>query len=122
MTTPAAPLTRMQRKTLEFIRSYILEHGVSPSYAEIAASLERSKGAVHKLVAGLVQRHAVTHTRCARSISIVGGNAITLTLPAELDHGARELAKQYGATVEATIIECVRHTLEATRRAPKVAA
>jgi SOS-response transcriptional repressor LexA len=108
----AVPLTRMQRKLLEFIRAFILTHGVSPTFAEMGAALSLSKGNVHTHIRNLVQRGAVTSRRnAARSIAIVGGNAITITLAVDLDCRMRALARQSGVTIEALVIECVRDGL-----------
>jgi SOS-response transcriptional repressor LexA len=102
------PLTRSQRKVLEFIRGYILEHGLSPSYIEIAAGIGvKGKGSVALHVARLRERGFITYQdNRARSIAIVGGaDTIALTLPAELDRAVREAAAALDTAPEAVIAE-----------------
>jgi predicted transcriptional regulator len=45
----AMPLTRRQKQILDFLQSYILEHGFAPSFEEIAERMDRSCGAVRML-------------------------------------------------------------------------
>lgn len=54
-------ITPKQRQCLTYIEGFIAEHGYSPSYAEIMASLGyRSKSAVHALVHKLSDRGKIS--------------------------------------------------------------
>lgn len=65
-------ITPVQRKALVFIASYIAQHGVSPSYAEIRDGLElKSKNCVHRSVTSLVVRGMLCHLPgYARTLSL----------------------------------------------------
>lgn len=69
-----AGLTRMQSRTLAFIKRYIAANGISPTYDEIAAELGlASKSGVNRLVTGLEQRGRVRKLAGrARGIEIIG--------------------------------------------------
>lgn len=67
-------LTPRQREALDFIKSFNAEHGIGPSYDQIAAALGlKSKGFAHDLVSRLVERGAIrkAHGR-ARQFEILG--------------------------------------------------
>lgn len=68
-------LTNAQRELLRFIETYILDHGYSPSFSEIAEGIGlKSKGPVHDMVQRLVERGRVSFTPGrARSITITAG-------------------------------------------------
>lgn len=70
-----AGLTRMQSRALAYIECYIAQHGISPTYDEIAAELGlASKSGVNRLVTGLVQRGRIRKLAGrARGIELVGG-------------------------------------------------
>lgn len=67
------PLTRQQQRTLDFIKGYIAENEVSPSYDEIMAALGlQSKSGVYRLVRGLQNRKRVRFTpNVSRSIEVL---------------------------------------------------
>jgi SOS-response transcriptional repressor LexA len=66
-------LTPQQARALSFIRSFIGERGVVPSFDEIAGGVgTRSRGAAHGLVTQLERRGAIRRLRHrARSIEII---------------------------------------------------
>lgn len=116
-------LTRVQKRALDFIRGYLLEHGFAPSFEEIAAGIgATSKGHVHQLVAALADRGAITYQPGrARSIAVVARGGFTIELPADLDTQVRVLADSADTTPEAVIVECVRDRLTGgTFRSPFV--
>lgn len=106
-------LTRQQRKTLDFIRAYITEHGCSPSFAEIGAGLGLvSKSAVHFHVHGLKRRGVLVQPHsCSRSIALTDTGTITLHLPPDIERRLRELAQQGGVAPEAIAVEALRDCL-----------
>lgn len=54
--------TPQQRAALEFIKGYIAQNGVSPTFAEISDALTlNSKSGVHRLLQGLSERGAVSY-------------------------------------------------------------
>lgn len=53
-------LTRNQRMTLEIVSDYINEHGVSPTYAEIAAQLGVKPADAHTFCTQLARRKIVS--------------------------------------------------------------
>ena len=68
-----AGLTMRQAETLRFIEAFIVEHGFSPSYVEIAAATGiKHRSGVHRIVYELRERGVVTLLPDrARSISLV---------------------------------------------------
>ena len=53
-------LTKRQRDAYGFIRDFTAEHGVSPTFQEIADGLGlRSKCSVHRLISGLEERGVI---------------------------------------------------------------
>lgn len=71
--------TKKQRELLEYIRSFIAEHGYSPSYREIMNGLQYNSVATVALhVRNLIQRgHLLKRGRSARSLEVVGANSPT---------------------------------------------
>lgn len=67
-------LTRRQADALAFIQSYHSDHGIMPSYDEIAVGMGlASKGRVSEIIAALEKRGYVKRLPCrARSIALVG--------------------------------------------------
>lgn len=65
-------LTPRQFECLAFLKSYISQHGYSPSFAEIGEGLGlASKSNVHRLVHGLIDRGAVRLlTNASRSLGL----------------------------------------------------
>jgi repressor LexA len=62
-------LTSAQAETLAFIKSYIAQHGYSPTFAEIAKAQQVNVNAIGDRVAQLVKKGAVTKADgIARSI------------------------------------------------------
>lgn len=70
----AIGLTRRQSECFGFIQSYSLANGSPPSFDEMRGHLGlASLSGVARLVAGLVERGAITRrSRTARSIEIIG--------------------------------------------------
>ncbi len=65
--TSALPLTRRQRDILEFLRSYVEEHGISPTLEEIAAYFNVNKVTVFGHVAEMERKGVIR--RRARGVS-----------------------------------------------------
>ena len=54
-------LTQLEQRILEFIRSYIAQHGQGPTLTEIGAAMEiKSKGTVHRYVQALTSTYRCT--------------------------------------------------------------
>jgi len=69
-------LTESQSKALAFIERYHLEHGYSPSMADIAKGIGgTSRGAIHRLLVALEERGRIRrlHNR-ARAIEVIYGS------------------------------------------------
>lgn len=66
-------MTRRQKQTLDFIKSFWAENGYAPSYEEIKDHLGlKSKSNVHALVFRLAKRDLITVRSCmARSIVVL---------------------------------------------------
>lgn len=90
----AAGLTPRQSEALAFIRAYIAERKVSPTYQEIADALNiSSKGGVARLVDALEQRgHIVRLKGGIRSLAPVDDAAHAVRLPRDLDRRVCSLA------------------------------
>lgn len=70
--------TKKQRELLEFIQTFITEHGYSPSYREIMTGLGYNSVATVALhVGNLIKRgHVVKRSRSARSLEVVQGSLV----------------------------------------------
>ncbi len=66
-------LTRLQAKTLAYIRGYIEAHGFGPSFEEIRRDLRiSSRGGVHRIMIMLEERGAIRRLKNqARAIEVV---------------------------------------------------
>lgn len=68
-------LTKRHYALLEFVKSYIDEHGYSPNYEEIAQAMGmKHKARVHYVVKALVRRGYLVHTSASRSLAIPSGS------------------------------------------------
>jgi repressor LexA len=66
---PKSELTQVQASTLAFIRSYITQHGYSPTIAEIAKAEKVNVNAIGQRIAQMIAKDAITKTpSIARSI------------------------------------------------------
>jgi SOS-response transcriptional repressor LexA len=114
-------ITPRQSEALAFIRTFIDDKGWSPSFEEIGAAIGlRSKGSVHRLVAGLAERGAITFsTYHRRSIEIAvrprPPEGIDF-LPHELAVWVRVLAARAGVKPLDVITECVRDAYVAQKK------
>ena len=109
-------LTRVQRKVLDFIRDYIMEHGCSPTFREIGHDLGiSSPGNVHQHIRNLVQRGAITIVRRRRRSIALCESTLTIALPPSIDQEVRRIAAEAGTTPEAVVVECVRDGLSRVR-------
>lgn len=69
-------VTRRQNDALEFIRSYIGEHGYAPSYREIGAAIGVGRSRVAEIIRGLDKRgHIRRLPGKARAIEVAGAAA-----------------------------------------------
>lgn len=69
-------LTQRQRELLDYLRSYIAEHGYAPSFDEMGRVLyplaEHSRAGIHRLLTGLEERgHIRRLVARARAIEII---------------------------------------------------
>ena len=78
--TPLPPLTPRQRQVLDFIESFVQDHGYTPSYREIARGIGLSSpSTVHQHIQSLCEK-GVINTGCdgaARSIELVETEALS---------------------------------------------
>ncbi len=76
MSEPAIRPTKKQKELLEYIDSFIAEHGYSPSYREIMRALNYNSVATVALhVGNLIKRgHLQKRGRSARSIEVIHAN------------------------------------------------
>lgn len=79
MSQPTVRPTKKQREMLNFITSFIKEHGYSPSYREIMDGLQYNSVATVALhVNNLIRRgHLLKRDHSARSLEVVAGAAET---------------------------------------------
>ena len=64
--------TQAQRELLEFIKGYAAEHGVAPSYGEMAEATDSWRNAVHRRVEALVERgHLRKIPNRARALAVI---------------------------------------------------
>jgi SOS-response transcriptional repressor LexA len=62
-------LTQVQAETLAFIRSYIIQHGYSPTIAEMAKAEKINVNAISERIATLLKKGVITKTPgIARSV------------------------------------------------------
>jgi SOS-response transcriptional repressor LexA len=106
-------LTRVQAEALAFIRAFIKEHGISPTFEEIAAGVGlKSKGWAHGIVVALAERGALTFLpHRGRSIEIIppprAPEGIDF-LPNQLAVWVRVVAAKAGVTPLDVVTEAVR--------------
>ena len=77
-------LTQLEQRILEFIRSYISQHGQGPTLTEIGAAMDiKSKGTVHRYVQALTNKGALEHVeRGWRGIRLANESQLhSTTLP-----------------------------------------
>jgi SOS-response transcriptional repressor LexA len=113
-------LTTGQRLCLDFVRYYVAQNGVAPSFDEIARKLKvRSRSTVFRMVCALEERgHVVRLKGQARSLTIVEPvGRIMLDLPPDLDAEVRLLALRGRAAPEEVAIEAIRDGLRLHRSA-----
>ena len=78
-------ITKKQKRVLDWIRTFVADHGYSPSYEEIARGLQfSSKGTVHKHLKNLMEKGYITKSwNRSRSIDLVGpsGDVGVVSIP-----------------------------------------
>lgn len=95
-------LTPLQDRALGFIRGYIAEHGLSPSYTEIMGGLGlASKSSAHRLVHGLARRGLIEIAEHSRSIRLLGRGLTLEPLPPEISAALEAYALANAVTPEA---------------------
>ncbi len=101
-------MTIRQKDALDFIKAYIAEHGVSPTYDEIKVGLGlHSKCGINRLVMGLVERGFISHIPgLARSINLLDPDAYDL--PNDVAGMLRAYCRQSGEAPAAVISQAVR--------------
>lgn len=72
-----ATLTKKQKGMLDFIKSYINKHGISPSLEEICFHFNKAIGTVHGHIEELVKKGFLNKTNNIRGIEIVQNNETT---------------------------------------------
>ena len=88
------PLTRMQYRTLEFVRSYNLETGISPTLSEVGKHFDVSRVTAHGHVRELERKGRIIRKppHASRNLVIVGEGQTKEDLLSELERW-REVGK-----------------------------
>lgn len=68
---PVSGISRRMHQTLEVIIEYIEQHGMSPTYAEIARQIGGGRPEVYRILVSLRKRGFVTFARQRRSIRVL---------------------------------------------------
>lgn len=120
-------MTPRELQCLTFIRSYIEEHSVSPTYTEIACGIGIvSRGSVSRLLYGLKRNGRVSRSpRRFRSIVVLDdqvspeilGSLSDEALSDVVSHAAGILAHRRGAVSTATAFRRIADALLTRRRA-----
>lgn len=99
-------LTPQQDRALGFIRGYIAETGLSPSYSDICKGLGiSSKSGVHRLVHGLAKRGLIEiDPEHSRSIRLLGRGLTLPPLPPEISAALEAYALANAVTPEAMAV------------------
>ena len=79
-------ITPKQKELLSFIKEYLAEHGVTPSYDEMKDGLGlHSKSGIHRLVSGLEERGYITRLpNRARAIEVHNKRILSESRAADL--------------------------------------
>jgi repressor LexA len=95
--------TKKQKELLNFIETFIQEHGYSPSYREIMTGLKYNSVATVALhVNSLIKRgHIRKRDRSARSLEVVSGNPT-----------AKLISNQIAPSEEKWLVEKVEHAFQ----------
>lgn len=100
-------MTPLGRKTFDFIKSYVAEHGVSPNYREIGQHIGANVSGVHRVVHALKREGLITVLRDkARGIRIMPPG-YTVQFRPEVDNALNDLARKQGQTPETLIKSAV---------------
>ncbi len=107
--------TRVQVRIVEFVRDYRLEHGVGPTFDEIAAALGvASKGSISRHVRALVARRALRDTPGAhRSLAVAPEHPVMLDMPDDIFAEIWVEARRENVSFEALVIKRLRESLDA---------
>lgn len=108
----ALPLTHCQLECLEFIRSYMRNNGIPPSFDEMKDGLGlKSKSGVHRLILALEERGCIRRLPDrARAIEIVDTNPAGL--PAHLFERVTTVCNAMGVSERQFIENAVRYCLK----------
>lgn len=110
MTVPArVGLTRRQLDYLTFIKAYIAQHGIAPTYSEIAMAMNtRTKGRIHEVLTALMERgHIIFKARTTRSIVVVPDAGSLYGLPSELQRRLSDHCAANGEDPAAVVADAV---------------
>jgi hypothetical protein len=119
-------ISRHMATVLDYIRTYRLEHGACPSYAEIAKGVGlSSKNGVSRVIHELEERGKIRRLPGqSRSIELIpAAPVLTVELPAHLYAQVQAVARTAKVTAEAVVIEAVRSGFAGLRSnvVPKIA-
>ncbi len=91
------PLTRRQARVLEFIRSFMAEHGLPPTRAEIARALEfRSPNAAEEHLRALARKGVIqVRPGMSRGIRLTGPEGAAVPVVGRVAAGAPILALEH---------------------------
>jgi repressor LexA len=114
-------MTRRMRDCLDYIEACHQDSGVSPSYDEIKNHLNlRSKSGVHRLINSLEDRGLIKRVPAlARTLMPTRlSPALTIVLPAELEHQLRITAALSQVTPEGFVASLIKsHLTKNTKKA-----
>ena len=87
------PLTQMQHKTLEYVRKYRADNGISPTLGEVAADFGISRVSVHGHIRELERKNRIVRfpRGGSRNLSVVGESLRDLSKLAECQHFLKQL-------------------------------
>jgi SOS-response transcriptional repressor LexA len=111
-------ISRHMAVVLEYIRSYRLEHGYCPSYAEISKGVGlSSKSGVSRVIGLLEERGKIRRLPGqSRSIELIPASPVlSVELPPHIYAQVQAVARAGKVTAEAVVIEAVRDGFKAFR-------
>lgn len=113
----ALGVTKKQSDLLDFIKQYVTQHGVSPSFDEMADYMGiKSRGNIHRYLEALTERGLIRRDqKFRRSLVVIDHTAEMAffeTLPSGIRHIIRTIAMRERRTNESVMREWIREYAE----------
>lgn len=113
-------VTKKQSELLDFIKRFVAEHGVPPSFDEMADFMSvKSRGNIHRYLEALSERGLIRRDqKYRRSLVVVDQSAEMAffeTLPSGIKHIIRTIAIRERVTNETVMREWIRERSESFR-------